>query len=526
MKKSDAVAIYLRLSQEDDKSNESESIANQRELTKQYIADHNELCNSEILEFVDDGYSGVNFNRPAISDLLAKVKNGEISCIVVKDFSRFGRNFTLVGDYIEQIFPFLGVRFIAINNSFDSKQDGMKTSGLDIAFSNLINDFYSKDISKKIKSSFQAKMRKGDYLATTPRYGYKKMQNNKNKLEIDPIASKYVRKLFELFLEFKNTTATAKELNILNIPTPLVYKQSIGQGKSFNFDNARSFWTAGGVLYILRDMRYIGATVSNKRPVARFGSKQRPRLPESEWIIVHNTHDAIISNEDFEKVRRLLGEKKKRPPKNKQIRLFTGKIMCGCCNHKMRGRYNQPNPKFFCDTPFVMQSNCTKGGVFEKEIETIVINSLRKYAELTFCVDKIRQKQEAKVAVKLKKLNKRRDSLSLDQGKVKKAKTALYEKYMDGIIDKELYIAERDNLEIQIIDIIGKVSKLDNEMVLLADSLKNNKVVDKLKELYLIKELSPQLVQDLVSVIKVFDKKDIEIIWKFKDALECAVTQT
>ena len=142
---------------------------------------------------MDDGFTGTNFNRPAVTDMLNQVRSGKINCVVVKDFSRFGRSHIEVGDYIEQIFPFLGVRFISVNNNFDSINHTMQAGTLDIAFTNLINDYYSKDVSKKVTSAKHAKMRKGDYMSTMALFGYCKMANNKNRLEIDPVAAEYVR---------------------------------------------------------------------------------------------------------------------------------------------------------------------------------------------------------------------------------------------------------------------------------------------------------------------------------------------
>lgn len=211
------IGIYLRVSKEDEESEiESNSIKNQRELISHFVKERDEFNACKLVEFLDDGYSGRNFERPEIQKLLRGVKKKEIQCIIVKDFSRFGRNYIEIGDYLEQIFPFLGVRFISINDNYDSeKADGMQ-KGLDLAIRNLIYDLYSKDLSKKILSSLEIKKVKGDFLGTSAPYGYKKDKNKKNRLVIDKEAAKIVTKIFELSIEGKKRKEIASTRRVKN----------------------------------------------------------------------------------------------------------------------------------------------------------------------------------------------------------------------------------------------------------------------------------------------------------------------
>lgn len=304
------IALYMRLSNEDDRNKESASIINQRNLLHDFIQNNSEFTGCKIIEFTDDGCSGTNFDRPAVKALLEQAKKGEINCIIVKDFSRFGRNFIEVGDFIEQVFPSLNVRFIAVNNNFDSKDYAACAGALDMAFRNLINELYSRDISKKVKSAKRTKMKNGDFMSGGAPFGYRKSSENKNKLEIDPAAAEYVRRVFSLCADGKSTNEIASVLNAEDIPTPLMYKRSIGNRRKWNIKGEKNIWTNAAVLRVLRDERYTGNLVSGKREIKKIGSGKSVKVPQKDWIIIENTHEPIISKKLFNKARERLGKKR------------------------------------------------------------------------------------------------------------------------------------------------------------------------------------------------------------------------
>ena len=220
------IAMYLRLSQEDvDKRNnvlkdESNSIRSQRLLIQRYIQEHSELSGCPVMEFVDDGYTGTNFDRPQFQKMISLIRSGEIQCVVVKDLSRFGRNYLEVGDFLEHIFPFLGVRFIAINDHYDSADYIGTTGGVDVAFRNLVYQQYSQDLSQKVKAAMHMKMARGQYVTHCP-YGYKKAPGEKHKMIIDPVTAPVVREIFLAAIAGKKSTEIASALNEKHIPTPM-----------------------------------------------------------------------------------------------------------------------------------------------------------------------------------------------------------------------------------------------------------------------------------------------------------------
>ena len=298
-----SVALYLRLSQEDEAArdqlkDESNSIHSQRLLLRQYVKEHQELASLPLREFVDDGYTGTNFDRPQFQQMMAQVKAGEVGCILVKDLSRFGRNYLEVGDYLEHIFPFLGVRFVAVNDHFDSQEYVGKTTGMEVAFRNLVYQRYSQDLSEKVKSAMHLKMSKGKYVTSCP-YGYRKDPADKHHMVIDPETAPIVREIFLAAIAGKKTTEIAAVLNERQIPTPQMHKKTKEEKR-----HSASMWSHQAVLRILQNYKYTGAMVNFKVENAAIRAKvQRKNRPE-DWVVVEGQHEAIVSKEEF----RLAGE--------------------------------------------------------------------------------------------------------------------------------------------------------------------------------------------------------------------------
>lgn len=257
------LAIYLRLSLEDDvdersSRDESNSITSQRDIVLRHINENDDLKGYKILEFVDDGYSGTNFNRPDVQRMLAMIREGKISVVIVKDLSRFGRNYLEVGNYLEHIFPYLGVRFVAVNDHYDSNKYIGTTGGIDVAFKNFIHEQYSRDLSVKVKASQHMMMRKGKYVTHCP-YGYTKESGVKHHMVPDPATAPIVREIFLMAIEGKKTTEIARILNARKIPTPMDYKN----WNRKDIKN-RTMWSHQAVIRIIKEYKYTGAMVNFK----------------------------------------------------------------------------------------------------------------------------------------------------------------------------------------------------------------------------------------------------------------------
>lgn len=299
-------AIYLRISDEDEnpgEARESESISGQRFLLTDFVRGHRELSESRIIELVDDGFSGTNFDRPGIKKLLEMAKTHQVNCIVVKDFSRFGRNYLEVGNYLEQIFPFLGIRFLSVNDHFDSSENIGAAGAIEVGFKNIIHEAYSKDLSEKIRSVRRMMAEQGKFVTAFAPYGYRKSEATKNQLIVDAECAVVVRRIFDLFLSGMGNTAIARLLNKEEIPSPYMVRTQRKENFHRNGCKEENHWTAGTVSRILSDQRYVGDAVYGKVSPKEIGSKKEVRVPEENWIIVPDAHPCIVKRELFEAVR-------------------------------------------------------------------------------------------------------------------------------------------------------------------------------------------------------------------------------
>ena len=292
-------ALYLRLSREDGDKTESDSIANQRTLLDAYAIDHPELC--IVYEFVDDGYSGSNFERPAFQRLFRELEQGTINCVLVKDLSRFGRNYIEVGRYLERIFPVMRVRLIAVTDNYDSQSAWTTSDSIMVPMRNLLNDAYCRDISVKIKSQLAVKRKRGDFVGSFATYGYQKDPSNHTKLIVDELAAENVQSIFRWKISGMSNQGIADRLNARKVPSPATRKLQSGAKLSLHFRKSdEPPWSAKAVDRILHNEVYIGKLVQGKTRRLDYRSKKKMNVPMRDWVIVDNTHEAIIPAEQFE----------------------------------------------------------------------------------------------------------------------------------------------------------------------------------------------------------------------------------
>lgn len=374
MKCETVIAIYMRLSQDDGYLEaESNSIVNQRQLLHFYIAEHFE--NYELLEFVDDGYTGTNFNRPGVAELLDKVKEGKIDCIIVKDLSRFSRDYIEIGSYLEQIFPFAGVRFIAVNDEYDSDNYKGDVAGIDTAFKNLLNDLYCKDISVKAKTALRVKKEKGVYANGSCAFGYYKDSKDRHKLLIDEKEAAIVRRIFQMTLDGISSHEIAKQFNAEGVKTPIEYKME--RGITFRMPKGVHFeWDGPSICHILRNAAYAGDFVYDKYETPEVGGK--PRLkPQSEWKVFKDHHEAIIDRDIFERIQQSRGTKNavkyERHP-------LIGKIECGRCHRSLRIARIK-NPYFFCSNRYVSRCEGCVSRINVQFLEQYLLFRLQEEAD-------------------------------------------------------------------------------------------------------------------------------------------------
>jgi site-specific DNA recombinase len=518
MLKNSTTAFYIRLSLEDENDGESNSIKNQRDLLNDFIRKTPELAGGKIVEFCDDGFSGTNFERPGVKELLAKVKDGSIQCIIVKDFSRFARNYIEIGDYLEQVFPFLGVRFISVNDHFDSIQNVGVTSGIDVAFKNLIYDLYSKDLSNKVREAKKSKMKKGDYISPYAPFGYKKSQDNKNQLVIDEEAAVIVKQIFQLVMQEKTPTQIAKYLNDTNILTPLLYKEQNSCSRKWNVVNPENFWTKSAVVRILRDYRYTGNMVNGKRIRTEVGNRRTKKVSKNDWIVVEKTHEAIISEENFEFTQEFLMEFKERSVTLDKERILYGKLKCGECNHALR-RKDCSKPYYFCAThKSVSDCKCKKLCILEETIEEALFIAIQNQINVAVDAEALFSKLKTGIVKDSTKISEKIRDKRFSLEKLKVVRIDAYEKYKDNIFSKDVYMQKKEEYSVQIDKLGTELECLELELREINESNKeDNRFVNGFKKFQFFDKLTRQMVLELVDVVRVFEDERIEIVWNFQD---------
>lgn len=524
MDKDYIILLYLRLSIEDDRSrtgeaDESNSIANQRMLLYNFIKSKPEFKDCTVTELCDDGYSGTNFERPAMKKLLERVKKKAVDCIIVKDLSRFGRDYLTVSDYVEQIFPFLGVRFISVNDGYDSLNYEGTTGGIDLAFRNVVYAWYSKDISEKEKSGKRAKAMGGNYLSAFAPMGYRKDEKNKNKLVVDEKSSEIVRYIFKLAGAGLPVAEIAKMLDADNIPTPCQLKRE--QGLSHKWWEGvcdRKLWDTSSITRILRDERYLGKSVYGRRYCPEVGVKKTRKSDRENWIVVPESHEPIITEEEFQQAQTMLRQPVRYPHRRSCNALFSGKLRCGVCGYALV-RQKKKNPSYRCETWKRTQSfDCTQEAMPEEDIKEAVWRAIQLYCKVLLEKQSLNKAQPAEILeenIRTQILAYQSAGRGLDE-----QKAIAYERFMDGDLGKDQYIHRKDTISRQQEEIKMKIEKLEKERLELRQQEKDaHPSVQELEACLHAKELNRRMVETFVKSIYVYKNKAIRIEWLFEDVV-------
>jgi DNA invertase Pin-like site-specific DNA recombinase len=528
-------AIYVRLSKEDgdvDSTNkrESNSISNQKDLIKYFLKDKEDIV--IVSERVDDGYTGSNFNRPAFQMMMEDIKNGIVDCVVVKDLSRFGREYIDAGRYIERIFPSLGVRFIAINDNYDSIENRSQVDEIMIPFKNLINDAYCRDISVKIRSHLEVKRKNGEYIGAFTPYGYKKDEADKHKLVVDTYAASIVKEIFRMKLSGMNQTAIANLLNAQGVLSPMEYKHSIGINIQDNFKkHEQAEWSAMSVRRILENEVYIGTLIQGKRSTPNHKLKVMRLRPSDEWIKIENSHEAVVTKREFAIVQRLLGLDTRTSPNEETVYPLSGLVVCGDCGALMVKRDVPAGGKVY--SYYICSQNaqtkaCSTHRIPKAKLEEVVLEVLKVHIENILDIKRIIEYigvvpfQE----LDIKALQKRKDAMEDEAERCEGLRNFLYEDFKEGIITKQDYAELRGgytekikkaeqairNIELQIQEIIEEKSE-------------KYKWLGYFTEHQNIKELTRTVAVELIEQIKIYDKKTIEVVFTFDDCYRLVLEQ-
>lgn len=508
-------AIYLRLSDEDPEKDESGSITSQRELLKAYVAGQEDLAGYRLVEFCDDGYSGTDFERPQVKKLLTLVKQGMVSCILVKDFSRFGRNYIEVGHYLEQIFPCLGVRFVAVNDRYDSGKRTWQGEFMDTAFKNLVYDLYSKDLSEKIVSVRRAKAGQGKFVTGFAPYGYRKSPDQK--LIVDPETSLVVKRIFGMASEGIAKTHIARILNQEGIPNPSTVRNLRNERFFRKLASERSVWSGAVVSHILKDQRYVGDAVYGKGKPVTVGSRKTQPVPREEWIVVQDHHEPVVSRELFEQVNAMF--KKHSGYRKREGLLFAGKVRCGACNHiisEKHGRYR-------CRLPEVAAGyGCCEEAVKEEQMREAVLALLRRLNGL--CPESGYEEQRGEPGrERIRQLENRLSRCDMEMMRVRGVRLKKYEEYKHGLMAKEKFMRCKAEWEEEEAGLSAEREEVGKELSSLwtaSDSgcLGGPLLCGEAKEKKPpFEALTKAMVQTLVRQLVISPEGELKIVWDFQD---------
>lgn len=510
--------IYIRLSREDGDKIESESISSQRAIIEQYLNQHHDITTIDY--YIDDGWSGTTFERPSFQRLFLAITTKQINCVIVKDLSRFGRNYIESGKYLETIFPLFNIRFIAINDTIDSVDNPTSANSIMLPFKNIINDEYCRDISTKVKSSLTAKRFQGKFIGAFASYGYKKDPADHNKLIIDDIAASTVRLIFDKFASGTSIIGIARQLNQLGIDNPTAYKASIGlKCKKYN-----SLWTDRTIRRILSNRIYTGDMVQKKSEVISYKIHKSRPTQEREWITVLNTHDPIISREQFNTVQTLLKRDMRVSPTESKLSLFAGFIKCADCGRAMNKKtVHLPTKKYdyyICSTyKRSSTTHCTKHTIRHDILEKAVCDAINGYIRLAVDYDKLTKLIQENDA-KNKQTHNLQSLIACKKSEINTLKSRLldlYPDYKEGILSRENYTVLKEKYENKLTQTMQSLKQLEETKT--PPEKKIDDFVTSLKKHGGFKVLTREILTELVENIYIHENSTIDLHLKFADAL-------
>ena len=515
------VAIYIRLSREDGDKEESDSVGNQRKLLTEYVAKKDDFILYDV--YVDDGYSGTNFNRPSFQRMIADIEDGKVNCVVVKDLSRFGRDYIDTGRYLERYFPELGVRFISVTDSIDSMKQAYDML---LPIKNIFNEQYARDISKKIQATVKSKQKAGEFIGAFTSYGYKKSPVDKNKLVIDDYAADVVRRIFSLYIQGYGKQRIAKLLNAEGILCPAEYKKVNGENyKNCNRLESTTYWSYSTINSILHREMYVGNMVQGTKH-QRMRSKQK-KMPKEEWIIVENTHEPIIDKATWEKAQSLLQKRTRELDLETNKNIFAGFVKCGDCGRAMtknmwRRADGSKTYSLYCGTyKRNGKQYCTPHTLHMAVLEDIVLGDLKAIVDSVDNLKELVQSQSF-TASKVKRIaDTELSKIKAELERVKRLKKSIYEDYREELISKEEFLSYRE-------DYLKKEELYSKQIEALEEKKKDNVTEDvfetpwlkRLLELKDIETLDRDIVVEMISEIKVYENRKIKITYNFGNELE------
>lgn len=517
------VGIYCRLSKDDIGNGDSSSIISQKSMLEKYVLDN---CWTIYDYYVDDGFTGTNFNRPDFNRMIEDVEAGNINLVIVKDLSRLGRNYIMAGQYTEMYFPDHGVRFIALNDGIDTMQ-----TDNDIApFKNILNEMYSKDISKKVRSAVRAKKKKGDFLSNYAPLGYMKDPFNKNKLVIEESGAIVIRRIFKMCSEGKGSRLIANALNKEGILSPTNHRNKL-YNKEINLNKNR--WHSETIVSILRNRIYIGDMVQGIYECARFKRTPSKRRDKEDWIITPNTREPIIEREMWEQVQSCL-DSRKRVMRTGEIQMFAGYVKCENCGYALSYSYSQGIPQYTCGQyRRYGREACTCHYIRKDVLMQVVLDDIRKHANLAIedkesLANKILSLNDDKEEYKLQSLNAELKIAETRHSELDNIIKRLFEQSVTGAITENRFNKLFAEYEKEQSELQERISDIENELNTVQQNKKDSSTwLELIKNYAELQELDRIVLSELIDKITVGEAKlidgekviDVTIYYRFVGAV-------
>lgn len=522
-------ADYLRLSKEDgdfsfsNNKAESDSISSQRKIIQRFVAQQPDI--ELVAEFSDDGYSGTSFERPQFQKMMEAVKAGEINCIIVKDLSRFGREYIDAGRYIEKIFPQLGVRFIAVNDNYDSLNFSTSDS-LIVPIKNFLNDSYCRDISIKVRSNFESRRRNGEFVSNYTPYGYLRSPNDKTQLVIDEAAGEVVRDIFRWKVEGMSPVTIAEKLNLRGVLSPSEHKRSIGINYKTAFQtNARSKWSPKTVIRILTNEVYTGVLIQGKRTTPNYKVKHTIVKDEQDWSRIEHAHEPIIQVREFELVQKLMQEDSRRASGSDTVYPLSGRLYCGTCGalaKRYSVTYNGSKYAYYTCPNTTKEGSCEKRRISEKELENTVLTLLQSEIKLVLNMERALSqiKELAWEHREITRLDKAIEVKMAEAEKCRTMKVSIYEDLQEGLISQEEFLQMKEGYSQQISEIEQDIGKLKKERAMIQEGVADRSGwLSQFRKYQNLPSLSRAAVVNLVDQIQLYPDKKIRVVLRYQDQL-------
>ena len=522
-------AAYIRLSIEDSGKPGSDTIEGQRNLILAYIEGQADLRLVEV--YCDNGHTGTNFDRPDFERMMEDVRRGKINCIVVKDLSRFGRNYHETSNYLLRIFPFLGVRFVAVNDNFDTETAVETEYGLVMPLKNIINDTYSRDISRKISSAIETKERRGEFIGVYAPYGYRKSDDDRHKLALNPETAPIIQEIFALRLQGMGYTGIARLLNGRGVPSPGAYLYQCGLSKQEKYRDA--IWAVWNIKEILRDEVYLGHLVQGRRTNAAYEQTRKERnAPVDEWRVCRNAHEPLIDEDTFAAVQRITAENRRRYEESlgkaddlKTPSLFRGLVYCGDCGKALARRhvYNRRQDgriyyyNYLCVTSVKKAGACTPKNLKETKLAEVVEDTVRCHlnavAELERrCLQVWDEKTTARRLSIERKMAEEERCLSRNMTLLE----GLYAQLVDGVIERDEYLSMKEHYQAEYLKARGRYDELAKAAQDILCCGPSNPMFEVCRPFYQVEMLTRDLIQALIARITVYDgnRLDIQLVYQ------------